>query len=213
MHHHTQSEHHPIYYSVQPDFSQDQYMDVCTLLPLGLHNGFSNHASHMSKNRLGLNGNLAEMDIIETHRNKIEYLNIKSGSGGGGGGGQCNLDRCDNSLSASGSNSTTSSKLKLTSSPTDSLAKSSMCLQPSCSNCVCCASNVKASSLNLEDDYENNAFQIMRLINEHKTCVRPAKYVAVNKTSNKELSNFDLYAFNLHKSGGLIEIPKYCKFK
>ena len=29
----TSIEHYPIYYSVQPDFTQETYMDICSLLP------------------------------------------------------------------------------------------------------------------------------------------------------------------------------------
>jgi hypothetical protein len=29
----TSIDHHPIYYSVQPDFTQETYMDICSLLP------------------------------------------------------------------------------------------------------------------------------------------------------------------------------------
>ncbi len=55
-------------------------------------------------------------------------------------------------------------------------------------------------------DYENNAFQIMQLINERKTCVYQAKQV---KNNNSCGYDFDTYSFNLFKSGGLVEIPKY----
>jgi len=64
-------------------------------------------------------------------------------------------------------------------------------------------------------DYENNAFQIMQLINERKTCVYQAKQlkkVSNNNNNNPLEYDYDLYSFNLFKSGGLIEIPKYSTY-
>lgn len=109
-------------------------------------------------------------------------------------------------------NSTTSSKLKLTSSPSDSLAK-----QSTNKNCNCCSTlmthnsnNTHEAILNFDEDYENNTFKIMKLINDRKNAVRPAK--SLKKCTNKDSSSFDLFEFDAFKSGGLIEIPKYCNY-
>lgn len=137
--------------------------------------------------------------------------------------------------SSSGSNSTTSSKIKLTSSPTDSLAKSTNCLKAAGqknfqstslnlavnNTCSCCKSvassirNSKSNNASIQFEDFDNYYQIMKLIDEHKTCICPSTRMSTkvdrsNKHSN-ELADVELYSFNLFKSGGFIEIPKYGK--
>lgn len=220
--------HHPIYYSVQPDYTQDTFMDACTLLPshtnthlnpkmygydLGnkskylanvnsrAHNGTLQCTNYLNTNHLGCNLNCNTSNSIDDH---------------------CNASRNSTTTTASGSNSTTSSKIKLNSSPTDSLVKSvntnSCMLENSAHNYACCSTINKTfqysnavdtrSMMQLGIDNENNAFQIMKLINEQKTCVYQAK--SVKLTSEFNVSSLDMYAFNMFKSGGIIEIPKYC---
>ena len=150
--------------------------------------------------------------------------------------------RNSTATTTSGSNSTTSSKIKLTSSPTDSLVKNSPnSLNPSTAlsnyqpmlsagnNCQCCSSVSgyaygagtagSETASPLVDDFDNNAYQIMKLINEHKTCVCPTKTVCTkgsiynNKStpSTADQHSMELFAFNLFKSGGFLEVPKYGK--
>ena len=181
-------------------------MDVCTLLPQVPPNAaFGN----------GLMGkSLTEMGLIAN----IDYLNAKAAAMSCNGASTISDDRCDGSRNStttttSGSNSTTSSKIKLTSSPTDSLVKQPNChsIHPSTtvSNCPCCTAN-NADVLSL-DDYENNAYQISKLINERKTCVCPPKSFLKKIHHQNEHLNCELYSFNIFKSGGFVDIPKYCE--
>lgn len=110
----------------------------------------------------------------------------------------CNASRNSSSTShtSSGSNSTTSSKIILNASPTDSLSKNFNLKQV--------ASPLLAKS-QLED-YENSVFQIMKLINERRVqCPIVAK-------KNFNSSNYDLFTFSVAQSGGFIELPKFASY-
>ena len=113
-------------------------------------------------------------------------------------------------MASSGTNSTTSSKVKLSYSANDSLIKKEPCLK----KCSCCStlqtqtSNGHESILNYDEYCDTNAFQIMKLINERKQRVRPSK---IRSSYNKKACHYDLNEFNLFNSGGLVDIPKHCK--
>ena len=112
----------------------------------------------------------------------------------------CNASRnCSTTTTSSGTCSTTSSKIILNTSPTDSLVKS--------------YSNQIASPLlkhsNQLDDYENNAYQIMKLINERKQQLSP---IMAKNIKNINTHTYDLYSFNINKSGGFLEIPKFASY-
>jgi hypothetical protein len=64
-----------------------------------------------------------------------------------------------------------------------------------------CCTNMNADFL---DDRENNAYTIMRMINEKKSCICPPSRVLKFGESS-----YEMYSFNLHKSGGFVEIPKF----
>lgn len=185
----------PIYFSVQPDTYQDPYMDVCTLLP-------------SNQNQLLNKGLLANGGYPDHFVNNTSFNFIKS---------KCNGttltassdERCD--ASRSSTTTTTSGTGSNTTSPTDSLVKNSYKLMNSNQSCACCNhsnNNHNNNQLDLMNGFsehefnENNSNLIMKLINERKTCVCPAKCI------NND-SNYDIYLFNLYKSGGIIEIPKY----
>ncbi len=121
-----------------------------------------------------------------------------AGSCCSGGDERCNASRNSSSTNtSSGSNSTTSSKIVLNVSPTDSLGKnfdSKQALSPLLT---------KSSQL---DDYENNVFQIMKLINERRLqCPIMAK-------KNFNSISYDLFTFSIAQKGGFIEIPKFASY-
>ena len=111
---------------------------------------------------------------------------------------RCNASRNSSTINtSSGSNSTTSSKIVLNVSPTDSLGKNFHTKQVS--------SPLLAKSNQLED-YENNVFQIMKLINERRLqCPIMAK-------KNFNSISYDLFTFSIAQSGGFIEIPKFASY-
>lgn len=185
-------------------------MDACTLLPSQMNSQLN---SKMYGYDLGKpktisynnNPNIINMNYLNT---KTLHYNSSSID-----------ERNSTTTTSSGSNSTTSSKIKLSASPTDSLVKNghnSNCLIEAPVHPFGCFSSINKTlysnnahtdnTLQLDEDYENNAFQIMKLINEQKSCICPAK-------NTKQNNDFDLYDFSLFKSGGVIEIPKYCNFK
>jgi hypothetical protein len=93
----------------------------------------------------------------------------------------------------------------LTASPTDSLVKNFHVLPIARQK-----SHEHNTQIESHSDYANNAQQIMQLINERKTCVYQAKQIKNMHNNNHSFDyDYDLYSFNLFKSGGLIEIPKY----
>jgi len=97
----------------------------------------------------------------------------------------CNASSTTNTLN--GTNSTTSSKIVLNNaSPTDTLSPL-----------------LKPKSLQT-NQFEDNAYQIMKLINERKQCVSPILANNLVKTNN-----YDLYSFSVFNSGGFIDIPKF----
>lgn len=106
-------------------------------------------------------------------------------------------------VSTTGSNSTASSKIKLSSSPTDSLAKNSLYLQNDNSiHSYSLCSSKRAQCL----DHDDKSAQILKLISEHKSIIYTAKNMKFDDDSSNE---FDVYSFNIFNCGGLIEMEKY----
>lgn len=205
-------------------------MDICTLLPQPAAQGmqYSKAMSMTCKSHMP-NGMLSvdlrkDNALMCSHslRNgflKAGMINCNGVCNGSGSDDRCDASRNSTTTTTSGSSSTSSSKIKLTASPTDSLIKSANnCSRQNGSSCTCCNFNNQSvyheNALQLDYDYENNAYQIMKLINERKTCVCPAKQISKYQKGKSEFDinyNFDLYAFSLYKSGGFIELPKYSK--
>lgn len=159
---------HPIYFSIQPEYNQDHYME--SLLPLNFKNQ--------------LNSNIFAYDMNKNY-NASTYL-------------ATNYDE-----TASGSNSTASSKVKLSSSPTDSLAKNSLyLLNENSVHSYSLCSTKKAPRMDLDD----KSSQILKIISEHKSVIYTAETMKFDDGSSNE---FDAYSFNIFNCGGLIEIVKY----
>ena len=97
-----------------------------------------------------------------------------------------------------------------------------------CQNCVYCALVVEPLPANskthlakvtqnvkfdmnggADGGSSENAFHILKLINERKAHVySAARHLKVINDFDAES---DMFVFNVYKSGGIIEIPKYCK--
>lgn len=226
----------PIYYSVQPDYSaNDPYNEACTIRSASMSKHNTHHQLQESHNSQTSNCLIDDLDFLSQSQRHLQcsnnsYLNSnlfnrsqdsssnphcttipllktthptnslnvchqnqQHSSGASStttSSDQCEISRTSPSTITSGTNSTTSSKIILTGSPTETLIKTT---------CILPISRQTTTTLDLtNNDYESNAYQIMQLINERKTCVYQA-----------QKQNFDSFQFNLFKSGGLIEIPKY----
>lgn len=185
------TDHYPIYYSVQPDYSPDQYMELTSPLV---------HDPCMR--------NINEHTAFLTMMNKTECgsRSCSSSSSGGSADERCNAIRnCSSTTTtSSGSNSTTSSKIILNSSPADTLVKN---YNNAFSKHMISPTTVFQTKSTI-DEYEDNAFQIMKLIQERKQHIGPSMAKNIKNILNE---NYDLYSFNVAKSGGVIEIPKFGK--
>ncbi|RNA37904.1 netrin receptor UNC5C-like [Brachionus plicatilis] len=164
----SEIDHHPIYFSIQPDYNQDHFME--SLLPLKFNNQ--------------PNSNMLAYDLNKNYHVST-YL-------------AANYDE-----TVSGSNSTASSKVKLSSSPTDSLAKNSLYLlnENSVHSYSLCSAKKAPRS-----DHDDKSAQILKLISEHKSAIYTAKNVKFDDQSSNE---FDIFSFGIFNCGGLIEIAKY----
>jgi hypothetical protein len=114
---------------------------------------------------------------------------------------RCNAESRHSSTinTSSGSNSTTSSKIVLNVSPTDSLGKNFHAAKQ-------VSSPLLAAKSNQLEDYENNVFQIMKLINERRL------HCPIMAKKNFNSISYDLFTFSIAQSGGFIEIPKFASY-